>query len=131
MIEFLGIDSPNRAVSVVTTPNPEEGDNTMASIKEHVSFAGIIKGQGREARCTVSALKVTLPGAGGSAYARYSVRDVSERLPEGEYQLSVNGQAFAMRHQGGHWLSPFSVIGGGLRPDRQAYRPQHPGSPSG
>lgn len=43
MIEFLGIDSPNRAVSVVTTPNPEEGDNTMASIKERVSFAGNYK----------------------------------------------------------------------------------------
>jgi hypothetical protein len=107
MIEFLGIDSPNRAVSVVTTPNPEEGDNTMASIKERVSFAGIIKGQGREAGSTVSALKVTLPGVGVSAYARYSVGNVSERLPEGEYQLSVNGQSFAMRHQGGNWLSPF------------------------
>lgn len=77
----------------------------MASTKELVRFAGTIRGQGREATCTVSALKVTLGGAGVSAYARYSVEAVSQLLPEGEYQLFVNGQSFAMRHHGGHWLS--------------------------
>lgn len=80
----------------------------MASLKESVRFAGIVEGQGRKASCTVSALKVTLPGAGVSAYARYSVEAVSQLLPEGEYQLSVNGESFAMRHQGGHWLSASS-----------------------
>ncbi len=43
----------------------------------------------------MSALKVTLPGSGVSAFARYSVRNISERLPEGEYQLSVTGKAYA------------------------------------
>jgi len=77
----------------------------MASVKEPVSFVGIIRGQGHEATCTVSALKVTLPGAGVSAYARYSVRAVSQLLPVGDYRLSVNGECFAMRHHAGNWLS--------------------------
>lgn len=77
----------------------------MTSIKELVSFTGVISGQGHKATCTVSAMKVTLPGVGVSAYASYSVLKVSQLLPEGEYQLSVNGESFAMRHQGGNWLS--------------------------
>jgi hypothetical protein len=77
----------------------------MQSTKERVSFAGILRGEGHEEPCTVSALKVTLPGDGVSAYARYSVSNVSQPLPEGEYQLSVNGRSFALRHRGGKWLS--------------------------
>jgi hypothetical protein len=77
----------------------------MASIKEPVFFAGTIRGQGRESPCTVSAQKVTMPGTGLFAYAHYSVRTVSRPLPEGDYELFVNGQTVAMRHQGGNWLS--------------------------
>lgn len=77
----------------------------MQSLKERVSFAGILRGEGYEVPCTVSALKVTQRGTGISAYAQYSVSNISQPLPEGEYQLSVNGQSFAMRNQGGNWLS--------------------------
>jgi len=77
----------------------------MASMKERVSFPGILRGQGHEANCTVWATKVTLPGTGQSAYAKYSVENVSKMLPEGEYQLLANGEASAVRYQNGNWLS--------------------------
>ena len=77
----------------------------MSSIKEHVSFTGVIRGQGHEATCTVTALKVTQRGTGVHAYARYEVKAVSKALPEGDYQLAVNGQAFPIRHQGEYWLA--------------------------
>ena len=77
----------------------------MPTIKQPVSLSGIIRGQGLEATCLVSALKVTLPGANVSAHARYAIQAVSGWLPEGEYELSVDGHSFALRHQGGNWLS--------------------------
>ena len=77
----------------------------MTSIKEPVSLTGTIRGQDHEAHCVVTALKVTIPGTGISAYARFHVKSVSRRLPQGEYELSVRGQTFAIRHQGEYWLS--------------------------
>jgi hypothetical protein len=77
----------------------------MISPKKLVILSGTIRGQGHEAHCTLSALEVTLPGADFAAYAQYSVRTVSRRLPEGDYEVSVNEQSFAVRHEGGHWLS--------------------------
>jgi hypothetical protein len=76
----------------------------MSSIKEHVSFTGIIRGQGHEANCTVTALKMTR-GTGIPAYTRYEVKAVSRPLPEGDYQLTVNGQSFPIRHRGEYWLA--------------------------
>src|SRR3984893_15014471 len=77
----------------------------MASTRERVSFPGLLRGQGHEASCTVRATKVTLPGTGHFAYTQYSIENVSKTLPEGEYQLSANGEVSTVRHQNGHWLS--------------------------
>jgi hypothetical protein len=77
----------------------------MSSIKEHVSFAGVIRGQGHEANCTVTALKVTMRETNIHAYARYEVKAVSGPLPEGDYELTVNGQSFPVRHRGEYWLA--------------------------
>lgn len=77
----------------------------MASIREPVSFAGMLRGQGHEANCTVRATKVSLPGSSDFTYINYSIEGVSETLPEGEYQITVNGQVIAVRYQNGHWLS--------------------------
>jgi hypothetical protein len=39
---------------------------------------------------------VTQPGTGVSAYAKYSIENTSKKLPEGEYQLSANGESIAV-----------------------------------
>jgi hypothetical protein len=75
-------------------------------MREPVSFSGILRGNGQEAHCTVRATKVGLPGEPSEfRYVDYSIHNVSEALQEGVYQLSVDGDIIAVRHQGGHWLS--------------------------
>jgi hypothetical protein len=76
----------------------------MGSQKEAVSFPGIIRGGGHEANCTVLATKVGLPGI-ASTYCDYSVENVSKPLPEGRYQLFVNGETYALRYENGFWLA--------------------------
>lgn len=77
----------------------------MTSIKEHVVLRGRFSGQGHVAECTVSAIKVTLPG-GPSACARYSIQTAPKTLPDGDYQLSLpDGTIIPVRHYGGHWLA--------------------------
>jgi len=54
----------------------------MASIRERVSFLGILRGGGHEANCTVQATKVSLPGeASVFEYVDYSAEKVSKPLP--------------------------------------------------
>jgi hypothetical protein len=77
----------------------------MASTREIVRFAGVLRGQGHEATCSIEAIKVTAPGDGASALTRQKIVSVSKKLPEGEYQLTVNGgPAVAVRYSYGHWL---------------------------
>jgi hypothetical protein len=74
----------------------------MPTKREAVSFAGVLRGQGYEVSCTVSAIRVTLPGV-DQAYAQHSISSVSQTLPDGDYQLLANGQVIAMRKHGGGW----------------------------
>ncbi len=78
----------------------------MVSIRETVRSPGILRGEGQEATCTVSAMKVTLPGTNESGYMDYSIENVSKALPDGNYQLTAYGETIRVRHQRGHWLSP-------------------------
>jgi hypothetical protein len=76
----------------------------MTNRRERVSLPGVLLGEGFEATCTVHATKVTLWGV--DAFCRRSIVAVSQPLPEGEYQLSLNGEVTRLRHQNGAWLSP-------------------------
>jgi hypothetical protein len=78
----------------------------MASTRRRVSFPGILRGQEQEARCTVTATEVSLPGV-ATYRCEYSITNVSKALPGGEYQLSTNGEVIAVRYQNGAWLSAF------------------------
>jgi|HubBroStandDraft_5_1064220.scaffolds.fasta_scaffold313616_2 hypothetical protein len=75
-----------------------------SSKREPATLSGVIVGQGEQASCTVSAIKVTGPG-GVVAYARHKVERVSKALPAGDYQLTVNGETTHIRYDGEHWLS--------------------------
>jgi len=80
----------------------------MASQRQSVSFSAIIKGEGQEATCRVSATKVSLPGSGAVAYVDYFIRDedVSIALPDGHYQVFVNGETQTVVRRNGFWVSP-------------------------
>ncbi len=78
----------------------------MASRKERVSFPGILHGGGHEAKCTVRATKVSLPGeASVFEYVDYSVENVTKPLPDGVYQLLAQGKTISLRYRNGSWLS--------------------------
>jgi hypothetical protein len=78
----------------------------MAAIKEFVSFLAVLRGQGQEATCTLRALLVTPHGGGESELTRLTIVDVSQLLPDGDYQLTVNsGPPMAVRYSSGEWVS--------------------------
>jgi len=75
------------------------------SRRELVELSGILRGAGREASCILRATKVSLPGSGAVAYTNYSMKAVSEALPDGDYELIVNGDAIRLVLSNGHWLA--------------------------
>jgi len=77
----------------------------MASTRERVCFPGVIEGEGRTARCSVWATKVTLLGATVAAFAEYSIDDVSEDLPDGNYSVIANGETIPVARRNGFWVS--------------------------
>lgn len=77
----------------------------MVSMRKPVRFSGVLRGEGHEANCAVSALKVTMPGGAASAYTQFTVNRVESALPDGRYKLTVNGQKILLRHHGGKWIS--------------------------
>lgn len=77
----------------------------MASTRERVRFLGTIQGEGRKAHCSVSATKVRLHGANVAAYADYSIDDVSEDLPDGNYSVTANGETISIARRNGFWVS--------------------------
>jgi hypothetical protein len=77
----------------------------MTSSKRFVRFRGIVRGNGVEAECVVRALEVRLLGTDAIAYTQYRVEDVSKPLPDGLYDIIVNGETQKVRYQNGHWLA--------------------------
>ena len=74
-------------------------------MKELVSFHGTLRGAGREARCTVLATKMTLPGTGETHYLDYAIRNAPGDLPNGRYELEVNGLKSEVVCRGGFWTA--------------------------
>jgi len=75
----------------------------MASAHQFVRLPGILRGPEREATCIVRAIRVTQGDV--STLARKHVVSVSQNLPDGIYQLSVDGgPPERVRYSGGHFL---------------------------
>jgi hypothetical protein len=78
----------------------------MVAQRESVMLAGRLNGMGREFECTISALKVPLPGAGDYEYARLIIFDAYEPIPDGPYDLTFDGRTVLVERQNGAWLAP-------------------------
>jgi hypothetical protein len=63
--------------------------------RERVRLTGTLRGQGHEASCAISATKVSLGQIDSTCSPPFSIENVSEPLPDGEYQSFANG---ARRH---------------------------------
>ena len=75
----------------------------MTSTQERVTMPGVLCGKGRSARCNVSVLRVTLSGTKLHVDCQHAIEWVSQPLPEGVYELSIEGKAIDMRHSGDGW----------------------------
>ena len=75
-------------------------------MRERVKLKGVVRGEGHEATCTIAATRVSLHGAPGvSETTEWSMVDVSERLPDGNYEVFADNKRQQVRLVNGQWLS--------------------------
>lgn len=66
-------------------------------------MSGILSGNMQTTLCTVSALRVSLPGTRLFKNCLYSIVWVAKPLPDGDYRLTVEGKILDMRLYKGGW----------------------------
>jgi hypothetical protein len=76
----------------------------MPSTRKAVRLDGIIKGQGLESTCEVSAVEVRDIATGQTAYTQFTITSVAKTLPEGRYEAWCNGQKSIVKYENGYWL---------------------------
>ena len=74
------------------------------SYRETVMMAGRLKGMGREAECTVSAVKVSLPQLNIWEYVRCDIHLAPENLPDGRYAVTFEGKTMEVKLLYGLWF---------------------------
>lgn len=77
----------------------------MPSGRVQVTLEGIIKGQDIEATCRISAVRVTHPSGIDSRLTHLKILNTSESLPDGNYEVVVDGKSEPVKLQNGLWLS--------------------------
>ncbi len=75
----------------------------MTCTREPIRMSGVLNGNGFAAFCTVSAVRVALSGTRLFKNCRYSILWVAKPLPDGKYQLVVEGDTVQMRLSSGNW----------------------------
>jgi hypothetical protein len=75
------------------------------SHREIKVMSGHLKGMGREAKCLVSAVQVSMPGTNVSHYAKCKIQNAPDDLPEGSYQVTFDGQTENVKKSNGFWLA--------------------------
>ena len=66
-------------------------------------MSGILFGKGENARCRVSALRITLFGTKLHIDCQHVIEWVSQSVPEGIYDLSIDGKTIEMRYSEDGW----------------------------
>ena len=75
-------------------------------MQETIIFSGIIIGEGQRVECEVRATKTTLDGD-PPVFSNYRIMesDVTDRLPDGNYDLLVNHERTRFSRNGGRFQS--------------------------
>ena len=66
-------------------------------------MSGVLRGKGESANCNVSALRVTLFGTKLHIDCQHVIEWVSQPLPEGVFELLIEGKAIEMCHSKDGW----------------------------
>ena len=77
----------------------------MASRRENVILAAQLRGMGREVDCTVSAVKVSLPGTHLYEYTRLTILGEPTDLPDGQYEVAYDGRRDRVQRKFGAWIA--------------------------
>ena len=74
------------------------------SHRETVMMTGRLKGMGREAECTVSAVKLSLPLLNIWEYVNCDIHLAPENLPDGRYDVTFEGKTMEVKLLDGFWV---------------------------
>jgi hypothetical protein len=72
---------------------------------ERIILSGILRGQGGEAPCTIKATRTHLPGAGVEPQIVDPSLTKPVQLPDGKYDLLVDGKCLHVRLENGQLWS--------------------------
>jgi hypothetical protein len=75
----------------------------MALHREVVVLSGRLRGMGREAACTLNAVKVSLPGTVVSHFAKCNIHQAPSDLPDGKYELTFDGERVLFEKRNAVW----------------------------
>lgn len=75
----------------------------MTFTRDQVRMSGTLHGRNQKADCTLSAVRVALPGTRLYKDCEYVVEWVSKALPLGTYRLAVEGKIVNMFHSTDGW----------------------------
>jgi len=75
------------------------------SIREAVLLPGVLRGMNLEARCTVRAVKVSLPRLDVWEYVAADVVQAPNDLPAGAYEVSFEGRKVKVHKSERSWTS--------------------------
>ena len=75
-------------------------------VQETISFSGTIIGEGQRVECEVRVTKTTLDGY-PAVFSNYRIMesDLTDRLPDGHYDLLVNHERTRFSRDAGRFLS--------------------------
>jgi hypothetical protein len=68
-------------------------------------LSGLLRGMGREAECTVSTVKVSLPGTNHYEYTKLGIHNEPAELPDGPYAVTIEGRTVPVQRHLGAWIS--------------------------
>jgi hypothetical protein len=68
-------------------------------------MTGRLKGMGREAECTVSAVKISVPHPDIWEYVECDIYLAPEDLPDGGYEVSFEGKTMKVKLLDGFWVN--------------------------
>jgi hypothetical protein len=75
-------------------------------MKQTAIFRGTIVGSGHRVECKVRATKTTLDESAPPAFSNYRIMNshLTDNLPDGDYEVLVNGERIRVKHQDGHFV---------------------------
>ena len=84
---------------------PKMLEVSVVSIREAVLLEGVLQGMNLEARCTVRAVKVTLPKLDIWEYVAANVVQAPHDLPAGNYEVLFEGRRVKVYKTARGWTS--------------------------